>query len=400
MFKEHFKKYRFAFIRSLLTLYPFMLTVDGLIAKRNTWYTELWLYLTCAFLGFVAGISYEGYFFNRQSQKEYPTRKRFNQVAAISAAAGFFILYGLLQPVDEVARIVYCLSGAFAIFLFMRTAFFAREAKRGKFTIVISLTPVLISVVLLYIVFPQARKLYGNVAVLTLVLHIAFIAIYYTDVLARLKSAYEKLKDHKRAGKFIKKWSDFFNKLRKSLGDRLSRVGRALKSLTFNRFLLRKVKKLLHGIYRFFYKDKETKVTKYNDYTDEISTLFAYEDPLYQERYTVHGLYKIKNPVRKVRYAFGLVMSDLVEKKVGIKFYDTVNTIGEKSKVIDDLDRYMDPLCDIYQDVRYGPGIFDGQISEEAALLAVSADDIIKESYYNPKVFANSNFQFEGSDQS
>ncbi|HBN85020.1 MAG TPA: hypothetical protein DDZ89_14395 [Clostridiales bacterium] len=398
MFKEHLKKYRFVFFRSLLAFYPFILMVDALIAERNAWYMELWCYLFCAFIAFAAGIGYEGYYFNRLRQKEYPTRKRFRQVAAIAAVIMIVLLYGLLTPVDEVARRVYTLSRGLVVYPVMEAAFFAREVEKNKIKDILYMVPSFIVTFLLYFVFPQARRIYGNIAMLTLVVHGIFFATYYTDLSARIKQTYGRLKTRGSIGRFLKAWSAFVSKARTLAGDLLMQMRERWKDLTYNFFLVKGFKKLITGIFRFFRRDKETKTERHSDYIDEIDTWFVDEDNADRVRYTVRGLYKIKDPVRKVRYAFGLVMSDLKEKKVGIRYFDTVTVIGEKSKVIKDLDQYMDPLCEMYEHVRYGDRC-DEQRSEGAAILAVSADTTIKESYWQPKVYANSDFEFEGSDQ-
>jgi hypothetical protein len=74
--------------------------------------------------------------------------------------------------------------------------------------------------------------------------------------------------------------------------------------------------------------------------------------------------------------------------------YDTVPVIEEKSKVIENLDPYMKPLCELYQDVRYGDRKVNALSSEQAADLAISADETIKARYYQPKTYANSDFDF------
>lgn len=134
MFREHFKDYRFAFLRGLLTIYPFILLIDARIAKRNTWYPEFLMFLFCSLFAFVAGIAYEGYYYNRQKQKEYPTLRKFRQTAALGAVIFAVLLYGILLKIEELPRVTYALSRGMVAYLFMGIAFFARDAKKEKKT--------------------------------------------------------------------------------------------------------------------------------------------------------------------------------------------------------------------------------------------------------------------------
>ena len=56
-----------SFLRGLLTIYPFILLIDARIAKRNTWYPNLDVFILPLFA--FAGIAYEGYYYNRQNKK-------------------------------------------------------------------------------------------------------------------------------------------------------------------------------------------------------------------------------------------------------------------------------------------------------------------------------------------
>jgi hypothetical protein len=394
MFREHFKDYRFAFLRGLLTIYPFILLIDARIAKRNTWYPEFLMFLFCSLFAFVAGIAYDGYYYNRQKQKEYPTLRKFRQTAALGAVIFAVLLYGILLKIEELPRVTYALSRGMVAYLFMGIAFFARDAKKEKKTDFLLAVPSLIITILLYFIFPGTRRIYGNLAMLTLVFHGILYTVCHTRVPDRIRESYKRFQSKHRIGALLKKWSAFFNKAWQYAVELFKSIGKALKSITVNFTLFKGMKRLIVGIYRFFRKDKGTKISKHSDYIDEIDTLFG-EDRMNNEiRYTVRGLMKIKDPVKKVRYAFGLVMWNLKEKKVGIKYYDTVPVIEEKSKVIENLDPYMKPLCELYQDVRYGDRKVNALSSEQAADLAISADETIKASYYQPKTYANSDFDF------
>lgn len=398
MFREYFEKYRFVFIRFLLVFYPMVLLADATLAKRNAWLMELLYYLVCAFFAFAVGICFEGYYFSKKKQKEYPTRKRFRQTAAVTAIIVIILLYSSFKPFDMVSRIVYTFSRGLLVYPIMESAFFAREVEKDRIKDILLMVPSFVIMILLYFVIPKTRMIYGNIAMLTWVLHDVFFALHYTNLPLRIKDAYEKLKEKGSVGRFLKAWSLWMRKVRNYRDELLKRMRERWKDFTYRFFLFKGLKKMVTDLYRFFRKDRNTKTLRHSDYIDEIDTLFSVDDGFEQVRYTVRGLYKIKDPVKKVRYAFGLVMSDLKEKKVEIRHSDTVTVIEEKSKVIENLDQYMEPLSKMYEGVRYG-NRHDGQTAEEAALLAVSADTTIKESYWQPKVYANSDFEFGGSDQ-
>eukprot|EP00825_Cyclidium_porcatum_P049549 TRINITY_DN8595_c0_g2_i5.p2 TRINITY_DN8595_c0_g2~~TRINITY_DN8595_c0_g2_i5.p2 ORF type:complete len:226 (+),score=36.55 TRINITY_DN8595_c0_g2_i5:329-1006(+) len=90
-------------------------------------------------------------------------------------------------------------------------------------------------------------------------------------------------------------------------------------------------------------------------------------------RKTKRNITKIKDPVQKVRAAYGSVVSGLMKQKVEILQSDTTGEIYSKSVSVLGIDSELKEITSVYEEVRYGDKIPDEKMLSE---LENNYDDI------------------------
>ncbi len=386
MFDIDLKKHRFAYFRLLLIIYSFILMSDGIWAGQNLWFFELCIFLISTVSGFFIGRGYENYYYQRYGQIEYPTKEKFNGVAWLISAVFAFLFYLILNHKEIPVRLAYSISRGLSFYIFIKLGFYINDKSVKKSGTIFGLLPI-ISISL--ILFLLDKKLYANISVLTFIIYVVVTLFHYTPLTGFIKKAFANRKEKGLINYILKFTLKIWCKIRLGYGKLTEFAVNIFKVFLPGATIKKRLVRILRKIYKFFWREKETRYKKYDDYTDEIFSLYTENDQSGRIEYSIRQLRKLKDPVKKIRYSYGLVMSRLFEKKVGLKYYDTVEAIRKKSEVIEGLSKDLNPLSDIYENTRYGSSDVVDMTAEEAAILAMSADTVITESTWHPKEYVN-----------
>lgn len=84
---------------------------------------------------------------------------------------------------------------------------------------------------------------------------------------------------------------------------------------------------------------------------------------------TLERLKKIKDPVQRVRYLYGIMLEMLIKKEVNIRKSDTTAEIKEKSMKIETIADSLIEITDMYERVRYG-----GEIPTNNDMIRIEKD--------------------------